>query len=317
MRRCRSRRTAARPICNRGTGTALAVGALLFVSVASASWASGQGSPTPPPSGPVPGSGQVTLFTPDEVAQGRALYLTGCSTCHGVEGGGSARGPSLLGVGAASADFYLSTGRMPLDEPRGQAERKKPAYSRDEIRKLTAYVAALGPSGPLSGEPGPSGPLSGEPGPSGPLSGEPGPSGPLSGEPGPSGPPIPSVDPDRGNLAEGNVLYANNCAACHSSAGAGGALGHAVYAPPLDEATPLQVAEAIRIGPGAMPVFGPETLDDRQVDSVVRYVRYLRNPDDRGGFGLGHLGPIPEGFTAWFVGLGAMLLVARWIGTQD
>jgi len=44
------------------------------------------------------------------------------------------------------------------------------------------YLGALGPSGPLSGQPGPSGPLSGEPGPSGPLSGQSGP----SGEPGAS-----------------------------------------------------------------------------------------------------------------------------------
>jgi ubiquinol-cytochrome c reductase cytochrome c subunit len=78
----------------------------------------------------------------------------------------------------------------------------------------------------------------------------------------------------------------------------------------------VQTAEAIRIGPGAMPVFGPETLDDTQVASVVRYVEYLRQPEDRGGFGLGHLGPIPEGFVAWVIGLGAMLMAVRWIGTK-
>jgi ubiquinol-cytochrome c reductase cytochrome c subunit len=186
------------------------------------------------------------------------------------------RGPSLIGVGAASADFYLSTGRMPLDRPRAQAERKRVAYTPVQIRQLVAYVASLGP-----------------------------------------GPPIPRIDPEHGNLSEGNRLYANNCAPCHSSAGAGGALGHAVYAPPLDQATPLQVAEAVRIGPGAMPVFGPEAINDEQLASIVRYVEYLRHPDDRGGFGLGHLGPIPEGFVAWVVGLGAMLMAVRWIGTKD
>jgi ubiquinol-cytochrome c reductase cytochrome c subunit len=179
-------------------------------------------------------------------------------------------------VGAASADFYLSTGRMPLDRPRAQAERKKAAYTPAQIRQLVAFVASLGP-----------------------------------------GPAIPRIGPGLGDLAEGNHLYANNCAPCHSSAAAGGALGHAVYAPPLNRATPLQVAEAVRIGPGAMPVFGADTLDDEQLLSVVRYVDYLRHPDDRGGLGLGHLGPIPEGFVAWVFGLGAMLVAVRWIGTKD
>jgi ubiquinol-cytochrome c reductase cytochrome c subunit len=212
-----------------------------------------------------------------DVAAGRQLYQLACTTCHGNEGEGvEDRGPSLIGVGAASADFYLSTGRMPLDRPRAQAERKRVAYTPVQIRQLVAYVASLGP-----------------------------------------GPPIPRIDLSAGDLAEGNRLYANNCAPCHSSAGAGGALGHAVYAPPLNRATPIQVAEAIRVGPGAMPVFSRETLDDEQLASVVRYVEYLRHPDDRGGLGLGHLGPIPEGFVAWVVGLGAMLMAVRWIGTKD
>lgn len=215
--------------------------------------------------------------TAADVAAGNQLYQIACTTCHGAGGEGvEDRGPSLIGVGAASADFYLTTGRMPLDRPRSQAERKRVAYSPVQIRQLVAYVASLGP-----------------------------------------GPPIPHVDPKAGNLAEGNRLYANNCAPCHSSAGAGGALGHAVYAPPLNRSTPLQVAEAIRVGPGAMPVFGPEALDDEQVASVIRYVEYLRKPDDRGGFGLGRLGAIPEGFVAWVVGLGAMLMAVRWIGTKD
>ena len=212
-----------------------------------------------------------------DVAAGNQLYRIACTTCHGAGGEGvEDRGPSLIGVGAASADFYLTTGRMPLDRPRSQAERKRVAYSKAQIRQLVAYVASLGP-----------------------------------------GPPIPHVDPAAGNLAQGNRLYANNCAPCHSSAGAGGALGHAVYAPPLNRSTPLQVAEAIRVGPGAMPVFGPEALDDEQVASVIRYVEYLRKPDDQGGFGLGRLGAIPEGFVAWVVGLGAMLMAVRWIGTKD
>ena len=212
-----------------------------------------------------------------EIEAGRQLYLVACTTCHGTEGEGVPdRGPTLIGVGAASVDFYLTTGRMPLDRPRAQADRKRVAYSPAQIRQLVSYVASLAP-----------------------------------------GPAIPRIDPATGDLADGNRLFANNCAPCHSSAGAGGALGHAVYAPPLNRATPLQVAEAVRVGPGAMPVFGPDAIDDQQLASIVRYVGYLRRPDDRGGLGLGHLGPIPEGFVAWIFGLGAMLMAVRWIGTKD
>jgi ubiquinol-cytochrome c reductase cytochrome c subunit len=226
----------------------------------------------------VPAAAQPAPPTaPADVDAGRQLYLVACTTCHGTEGEGVAdRGPTLIGVGAASADFYLSTGRMPLDRPRAQAERKRVAYSPAQIRQLTAYVASLGP-----------------------------------------GPAIPTVDQAQGDLALGNRLFANNCAPCHSSAGAGGALGHAVYAPALNRATPTQIAEAIRIGPGAMPVFGPDAIDDQQLASIVRYVGYLRRPDDRGGLGLGHLGPIPEGFVAWIVGLGLIVVAIRWIGTRD
>ena len=222
-----------------------------------------QAPPVPPPAA-------------NEVRDGKELFQVACSSCHGLEGAGTEQGPTLIGVGAASADFYLTTGRMPLDRSGVQAQRKAPAYSPRQIRQLVAYVASLGP-----------------------------------------GPEIPKVDLKKGELSEGTELYANNCASCHSSAGAGGALGHAVYAPRLDEATPTQVVEAMRIGPGAMPVFGPDLLDDHQVDSIVRYVQYLKSPEDPGGLGLGHLGPLTEGFVAWVVGLGLIVLGIRWIGTRD
>lgn len=225
------------------------------------------GAQAPPQSAPPPAS---------EVRAGKDLFQVSCSSCHGLDGEGTQQGPRLVGVGAASADFYLSTGRMPLDNPAEQATRKRPAFSRLQIRQLVAYVESLGP-----------------------------------------GPAIPNVDPDSGDLAFGNTLFANNCAPCHSSAGAGGALGHATYAPQLNRATATQVAEAVRIGPGAMPRFGPETFDGAELAGIVRYVEYLRNPEDRGGLGLGHLGPIPEGFVAWIVGLGLMVLAIRWIGTRD
>lgn len=129
------------------------------------------------------------------------------------------------------------------------------------------------------------------------------------------GAPIPDVDPARGDLARGGTLFRLNCAACHAWSGEGGAL-HERQAPSLHPATPLQVAEAVRSGPLNMPSFGEEALDRHDLDSVVRYVRSIDHPDDRGGAGLWHLGPLAEGAVAIFLGLGALVVVLRWIGTR-
>ena len=88
------------------------------------------------------------------------------------------------------------------------------------------------------------------------------------------GPPIPDVDPAAGNLSEGGTLFRLNCAACHSATGTGGALSYGSDAPDALAATPLQIAEAMRTGPGQMPVFGPDTFSDHQVE-LDRPVRAL------------------------------------------
>jgi ubiquinol-cytochrome c reductase cytochrome c subunit len=211
----------------------------------------------------------------DQVERGRELFLRSCSSCHGAEGGGTSIAPSLIGVGAASASFQLTTGRMPLTDPDAQAERKPPAFSQSEIDALVAYVASLG-----------------------------------------DGPPIPDVDPAAGSLEVGSTLFLNNCAACHSASGAGGALSDGSDAPQLHRATAQQIGEAIRTGPGQMPVFGPDTFTEKQLNSIVRYVRYLRDPDDPGGFSLGRIGPITEGMVALLLGLPVLIFVCRRIEEQ-
>lgn len=210
-----------------------------------------------------------------DISRGRQLFENSCANCHGPGGTGTSLGPSLTGSGAAAADFMLTTGRMPMDDPQQQAIRKPPAFNDEQIRLITAYVSSLGP-----------------------------------------GPPIPNVDVRSGNLVQGQQLYSVNCAACHSSAGAGGAVGAGLEAPPLRQATPKQLVEAMRIGPGAMPVFGPDVLSNSEANSIARYLATLRRLPDRGGLGLGRIGPIAEGFVAWLLGMGVLLLVSRWIGEK-
>jgi ubiquinol-cytochrome c reductase cytochrome c subunit len=131
----------------------------------------------------------------------------------------------------------------------------------------------------------------------------------------PGGVPVPTVNPATGNLSEGAQVYVQNCAACHSSSANGGAVGPQV-APDLHHATPTQIAEAVRIGPGTMPNFDNTVINDSQLASLVRYVLYLRAPEHPGGLSLGSFGPIVEGFVALCIGIAAMVLVSRYIGAR-
>lgn len=213
------------------------------------------------------------------VDRGRALFATGCASCHGTDGRGvrlatgQPRGPSLVGAGEAAATYYLTTGRMPLANSGDVPQRKEPAYGREDIRALVAFVAGLGP-----------------------------------------GPSLPDLDLAAADEAAGGVDFRVNCQACHSATGAGGALSYGRSAPPLHQATPEQVAAAVRSGPGEMPRFGAEQLPDDELADIAAYVQYLRRPDDRGGLPLGRLGPVPEGLFVWTVALGVLLVVCVWIG---
>jgi ubiquinol-cytochrome c reductase cytochrome c subunit len=208
--------------------------------------------------------------------EGRRLFEEGCSSCHGFDGAGvPGQGPSLSEAGEAAADFYLRTGRMPLDQVGEEPLRGEPRYSDAQIRALDAYVGSLGP-----------------------------------------GPAIPTVRPEQGSLSEGMRLFGESCAGCHGIGGKGGvAIG--AYAPPLGEATPTEVGEAIRVGPYVMPRFSEAQLDQADLDSVARYVQLTQNPDDAGGLGIGHIGPVPEGLVAWLAAIAALLLIARLIGERN
>jgi ubiquinol-cytochrome c reductase cytochrome c subunit len=204
-----------------------------------------------------------------QVQEGYALYGAYCAKCHSVRG----RAPSLQGVGARAADFYLRTGYMPLVSPHDQPWRSRVRFSEREIRALVAWVASLG------------------------------------------GPPIPHPHPERGNLAQGQELFADNCAGCHQAVAVGGMMPDA-RVPTLARATPTEIAEAVRIGPYVMPRFSRQRLSDAQLDSVIRYVQWAQSPEDPGGWAIGHLGPIPEGLVAWLIGGSVLVVVTLLIGRR-
>lgn len=127
------------------------------------------------------------------------------------------------------------------------------------------------------------------------------------------GPGIPEYRIDESLLPRGQDLFAANCAPCHGATANGGAVGGGAIAWPLTSSPPRIVAEAMITGPGQMPVFD---LPQEDLDAVITYVEYLRQAPTPGGFEIGGIGPVPEGFVAWFVGMGLLGLIAYLIGRE-
>jgi mono/diheme cytochrome c family protein len=84
---------------------------------------------------------------------------------------------------------------------------------------------------------------------------------------------VPSGPGDDAQLAQGRVIYANNCASCHGAAGAGG-LGTKLNGGRVVQRFPDPADEKAEVanGRGQMPAFGQKLSSD-QVDAVVRYTR--------------------------------------------
>jgi len=215
---------------------------------------------------------------------GQALFLENCASCHGDEADGvPANGtagayPDLVGLGPATIDFWIDSGRMPAKNVRAvEAPRRQPALTPAQAEAIAAWVNSLSPSYPD----------------------------------------IPTPHLKYANVAEGAALFALNCAACHTIEGDGDALAYGTFAPSLRHIPAFQVVEAIRTGPANMPRF-TGNLSDQQVDDIVKYVTTeIQHPDNPGGFGLGGLGPVAEGFIGLLVGVGALMLVCYWIGDRS
>jgi ubiquinol-cytochrome c reductase cytochrome c subunit len=241
--------------------------------------------------------GVYTAFAPGAFAEdtqqlspaatkGQALFNNSCITCHGRDGRGvTERGPSLIGVGAASVEFQVGTGRMPMARQEAQAEKKPPQFNPDEITQLGQYVQELG-GGPVL----------------------------------PEGTDYArDIESDEGALARGGELFRINCTSCHSFGGAGGALSSGKYAPGLHDATQRQIYAAMLSGPQNMPVFGDNQLTPDQKRDVITYItKQLQQDKDPGGlFNLGRYGPITEGVAIFVVGMTILVFSCLWIAGKS
>src|SRR5690606_17725330 len=213
-----------------------------------------------------------------DIVEGEKLFAANCATCHGLSAEGSEVAPSLVGVGAAAAEFQLATGRMPMVVSGPQAEAKPRQFDNAEIRQLSAFVASLGA--------------------------------------GPSIPTAEQIDGELGDAANGALLFRTNCAMCHGSVGGGGALTQGKFAPALWETDALHIHEAMLTGPQSMPVFNDANIPPEGKRDIIAYLEAQRDGSP-GGLGLGAIGPVSEGMWGWLIGLGIIIGSTVWVGARS
>ena len=216
--------------------------------------------------------------TESEIEAGGALFKANCATCHGLSAEGRNGIPSLIGVGAASVDFQVSTGRMPAQMDGPQIIAKPSVFSADQVAQLAAYVASLGS--------------------------------------GPAVPTADMVDPAQGDAANGMALFRTNCAMCHGAVGKGGSLTQGKYAPSLSGSTPTVIYEAMVTGPQSMPVFNNANLTPDEKRDIIAFLEEQK-AGSPGGADLGSVGPVVEGLWVWIIGMGALIGCAVWIGAKS
>jgi ubiquinol-cytochrome c reductase cytochrome c subunit len=219
-------------------------------------------------------SADTTTANSQLVSQGSKLFAANCATCHGMNLEGTKEGPSLIGVGEASVDFQVGTGRMPLAASGPQAEQKPVQFTDEQVKALYTFVGSKAP-GP--------------------------------------GIPNKEYLGGSGDAAKGAELFRINCAMCHNVAGAGGALTEGKFAPALTGVTAQHVYEAMETGPQNMPVFNDKNITPADKANIITYLKYLDNNPSPGGIDLGNLGPVSEGLFLWIFGLGTIVGITIWL----
>lgn len=228
----------------------------------------------------VPAGAQApAAVSSDLIAQGEALFAANCATCHGLALEGTTDGPTLIGVGAASVDFQVGTGRMPLAMTGPQAPVKPVQFTPEQITALAEYVASVSP--------------------------------------GPAIPDDKYLNGEGADIAFGGELFRVNCAMCHNVAGAGGALTEGKYAPPLSGVTEAHIYEAMLTGPQNMPVFNDDNLTPEDKANVIAYLKYLETTPSVGGASLGSIGPVSEGLFVWIGALGLIVGITIWLAAKS
>lgn len=202
---------------------------------------------------------------------GAALFAANCASCHGSQGEGVAE-PNPRGVGGITGQgpSLIGVGALAPDfylrtgrMPIGQAGEEPERHAPFfNDHEIEALTAYVASFG--------------------------------------KGPGIPHPKPASSHLLEGMSLFTEHCAGCHQALGQGGYVTGAKV-PVLRHADAREIAEAVRIGPYLMPRFSAKAISDEDLDKIIAYVQSTKHPDDAGGAGIGHIGPVPEGIVTWLI----------------
>jgi ubiquinol-cytochrome c reductase cytochrome c subunit len=233
------------------------------------------------------GNSAITYANPPAsyAAAGKLLFDQTCSSCHGSRGqrrlpdGQATIGPNLQGVGAATVDFWVTTGRMPAtDVAAVEAERKPPRLTDKQALEVAAYINSLDPSVPGRAHPAPEG----------------------------------------GQRRRRRHLFSLNCAACHTITGPATPWPSAPTprrcrtgrSPPSRWPRPCGSGRPTCPGSRA-------TSATAQVRDVVAYVtEKIQHPTNPGGPARWR-GPGGRGLRRPALGVGGLALICFWIGERS
>ncbi len=215
-------------------------------------------------------------------ADGEAIFRANCASCHGLNAEGTENGVSLIGVGAASVNFQVMTGRMPMAMQGPQALQREPMFTQEQsdamgdVRRLAR--ARAGPAPPRR------------------------------------------CSTRRSSTPRASPPVASSSAStapCATTWPAPVARSpRASSRRRWTASTATHVYEAMITGPQNMPVFNDANISPEQKREIIAYLHYLDENPSVGGFDLGNLGPVSEGLFIWIFGLGGIVAITVWLTSK-
>jgi ubiquinol-cytochrome c reductase cytochrome c subunit len=224
----------------------------------------------------------VFAFQTSVTDAGKLLYVTRCSSCHGMQGQGSDLAPPLLRKSTSDIHFMLDTGRMPAPTLRGNDIHRSSSLTARQIALIVRYVQAFTPSNAAA---------------------------------------LPRIVPGdmargRALFAE-NCAHCHGAVGDGASVGYQNVAPSVMHATALQIGEAIRSGPG-----GIMPRFGTDVLSDGDVSDIATYINYIQTKPkrgssiDAGGISLSHVGPVAEGLVAWLFGIGLLVVFVRAIGEK-
>jgi ubiquinol-cytochrome c reductase cytochrome c subunit len=213
----------------------------------------------------------------EDIAKGKNLYETSCITCHGRNAQGVPDRGPSL-IGVGAAAVEFQVGTGRMPMARQEAQAER--KTPHFTLEEARWIGAYIQS--------------------------------LGG-----GPVLPTESLAGGDVSLGGQLFRVNCSSCHAFGGEGGALSSGKYAPSLMESTDREMYAAMLTGPQNMPVFGDNQLTPEEKKAIIAFIQTLQTDGDPGGWGMGRLGPVPEGLAIFLIGMVALVFTTLWIAGKS